>query len=305
MIYSIVIPVFRGSETITILFDLIRKSFEKLNFEYEVILVFDGGEPQSWNVIKSLVEKNPTLVKGIKLSRNFGQHNATICGFKYVKGDFIITIDEDIQHNPEDFKLLIEKQRENDYDLVYGNYLVRKHSFFRNITSHSLNLLLKVGIPDLHSDYSSFRLVKASIAKKTLEMNNSYTFVDGYFSWITDHVASVNVNHYPSEAYSSAYSSRKLISHSINIFITFSNFPIRLITWISVILTFFSLTYGSYILARKFLYNDLVSGFATFAVLGSFGLAILLFSLGVIGEYIFRISLKTTKRPNFNESKII
>lgn len=304
MRYSVVIPVFRGSETIPLLFDLIKKALEELNIEYEVILVFDGGEPRSWDAIKNLAAANPNLVKGIKLSRNFGQHNATICGFKYAKGDYIITIDEDIQHHPEDFKLLIEKQLEQDFDLVYGNYQVRKHSFFRNTTSNLLNHLLRVGIPDLHRDYSSFRLIKSPIAKKTLEMNNSYTFLDGYFSWITNHVSSVNVNHHTSLANSSAYGLRKLISHSINIFLTFSNFPIRLITWMSAILTIFSLSYGSYILIRKFLYNDFISGFATFAVLGSFGIGILLFSLGVIGEYIFRISLKTTQRPNFNESEI-
>jgi undecaprenyl-phosphate 4-deoxy-4-formamido-L-arabinose transferase len=305
MKYSVVIPCFRGSDTIPVLFDQIKSVFKQINSEFEVIFVFDGGEITAWDAIKKIVSDNPEIVKGVRLSRNFGQHNATICGFKYVSGDFIVTMDEDLQHSPADIPTLIKKQNEFNFDLVYGQYIQRQHSFFRNFTSEILNKLLRYGIPDLHPDYTSFRLIKTSIAKETLSMNNSYTFLDGYLAWITKNVSSVNVKHFLSESLISSYSLNKLFEHSINIFVTFSNLPIRLLIKGSFLFMIFSLIYGGYNLFRKVIYDDMISGFATFSVLGSFGLAIILMALGIIGEYIFRINLKTTKRPNFKESEIV
>jgi undecaprenyl-phosphate 4-deoxy-4-formamido-L-arabinose transferase len=240
MNYSIVVPTYRGSKTIRELFNQIRAVFDELNLTFEVIFVFDDGPDDSWKIIKELVSENAGFVKGIKLNRNFGQHNATICGFKYAAGNFIITLDEDLQHDPKDINALIQKQIENDYDVIYGKISDRKHSSFRNLTSGMLNGLLRVGIPELHKDYSSFRLIKTSIAKETLNMNNSYTFLDGYLTWLTRHVASAPVSHRNSGAQSSSYNLKKLIEHSINIFVTFSNLPIRFITWLSTILIIFS-----------------------------------------------------------------
>ena len=152
---------------------------------------------------------------------------------------------------------------------------------------------------ELNKDYTAFRLIKSGVAKKTIDMNNSYTFLDGYISWITHNISSTNVSHYDSEAGKSSYTLRKLIEHSVNIFVTFSNFPIRLLTIMSIGIFTISTGYAIYILLRKLLYNDFVSGFATFAIILGFGIGSILFGIGIIGEYLYRISLKTTKKPNF------
>lgn len=303
--YSIIIPVYRGEKTLEPLFLKIKGYFERNQLPYQVIFVYDCGPDRSWTIIEGLKKQFPEIITAVRLTRNFGQHNATICGFRYAKGDLIITMDEDLQHEADDIAVLIRKQKETGDDIVYGIYEERKHNFFRNATSNILKKMLALGIPDLHKDYTSFRLIRATTAKETLRMNNSYTFLDGYLSWITNRVSSVTVQHSSGQAGKSSYTFKKLIEHSVNIFVTFSNLPIRILILASFIILIVFFTYSLYILYRKIFFDDLVPGFATIIILCGFGFGLILFGLGIIGEYIQRINLKTTKRPNFLEAEIL
>ena len=293
--YSIVVPVFRATTTLVQL----AKQLEKFDFVCEIIFVFDNGNPNSWQTIKTLCDEN-LKVKGISLSRNFGQHNATICGIENAIGDFVITMDEDFQHNPNDISTLIEKQIKINCDVVYGTYEELNHSLFRNLTSKILKKLLVFGIPELHQDYSSYRLIKKDIAKKMVEMKNSYTFLDGYITWITSEVTSVKISHNHSQSGKSSYTIKKLIEHSINIFVTFSSLPIRLLTHLSFIFFTLSFFYSTYIVISALTIVDYEAGFPTIVSMLGFGFGSLLLGLGIIGEYIQRINLKTTNRPNYS-----
>ncbi len=296
---SFVVPVYHGENTIVPLFEAINNACIKYNYLFEVIFVWDCGPDNSWQKIEELKIAHGSLVKGIKLSRNFGQHNAIICGFSKAEGNFIVTMDEDLQHNPEELNLLISKQQEDDYDVVYGHYPERQHNAFRNITSQMLKKLLEIGIPDLHSHYSAYRVIKRDVAMATLEMQNSYTFLDGYLSWITTHVSSVEVSHDKRQGGVSSYTIKKLINHSVNIFVTFSDLPIKMVTYLSLVFFLFTSGYAGFIIIKKLFYNNLIPGFASMIVLLGFGIGSILFGISVIGEYIHRINLKTTKRPNY------
>jgi len=303
---SIIIPVYRGERTIELLLSKIKEVFETNNtFCYEVIFVYDCGNDNSWQVIERLVNKNNNIVKGIRLSRNFGQHNALICGFAHAKGKFIVTMDEDLQQDPNDIFNLIEKQKESDYDVVYGKFKELKHSKFRNITSNILKTLLKKSIPELHPDYSAFRLIKSNIAQELPNMKNSYSFLDGYITWITQNVSSTTVKHSKRETGQSSYTIKKLIEHSINIFITFSNIPIRLLTFTSILTFLGTITYSAVTAFRYFIGKISVPGYSSLIITIGLGIGFILFGLGIIGEYIYRINLKTTKRPNSFISKLI
>lgn len=302
---TFIIPVFNGEHTIYPLFKEIRNVCIKCNYKYEVIFVWDCGPDNSWRSIINLKLEFPLEIKAIRLSRNFGQHNAIICGFAHATGDFIVTLDEDLQHNPHDVRLLIAKQQENDYDVVYGFYSERHHSWFRNITSKILRNMLSVGIPGLNKEYSAFRLLKRDLAMATIDMQNSYTFLDGYISWITKNVTAVSVSHTDRLNGKSSYTMKKLISHSINIFVTFSNLPIKIVTWLSMLFFISTFGYAIYILLQKIIFNNLVPGFASIIVLMGFGIGSILFGISVLGEYIHRINLKTTRRPNYRISQIL
>ena len=304
MLYSIIIPVYNGEQTVENLYTRIKQFFTD-KYLYEVIFVYDCGKDNSWEVLLKIKMQNPQNVKLIRLSRNYGQHNALICGFEYAKGDFIVTMDEDLQHAPEDIQKLIDKQNEMDYDVVYGKYEIRNHSRFRNAGSSMLKRIIDVGIPDIHPDYSAFRLIKAGIAKSCITMRNSYTFLDGYISWITTNCSSCIVSHSERQGGVSAYTFSKLINHTINIFVTFSNLPIRFLTKLSFFVLFVMTLYSTYIIIRKLVFNDLAMGYPSLVIIVGFGVGLIMLALGIIGEYIYRINLKTTQRPNYNIDKTI
>ena len=304
MLYSIIIPVYNGEQTVENLYTRIKQFFAD-KYNYEVIFVYDCGKDNSWEVLLKIKMQNPQNVKLIRLSRNYGQHNALICGFEYAKGDFIVTMDEDLQHAPEDIQKLIDKQNEMDYDVVYGKYEIRNHSRFRNAGSSMLKRIIDVGIPDIHPDYSAFRLIKAGIAKSCITMRNSYTFLDGYISWITTNCSSCIVSHSERQGGVSAYTFSKLINHTINIFVTFSNLPIRFLTKLSFFVLFVMTLYSTYIIIRKLVFNDLAMGYPSLVIIVGFGVGLIMLALGIIGEYIYRINLKTTQRPNYNIDKTI
>ena len=303
--YSVVVPTYRGEDTLRPLVTLLVAFFAGTGLRYELILVNDCGPDQSWRVMQELQQEvGADIVKIIRLARNFGQHNALICGFAHARGEFIVTMDEDLQHRPVDIGRLIARQAEGDYDVVYGRYETLQHTGFRNLTSRLLKRLLQLGIPGLHPDYTAFRLLRAPIARYCLDMSNSYTFLDGYLTWITQSVASVKVAHQERAAGESSYTLSKLIEHSINIFVTFSDLPVRLLSLISVVVFVVTTCYSLYILARKLLLNDLSSGFPTLVITLGFGVGLLLLGMGILGEYIHRINQKTTKRPNFVEREV-
>lgn len=303
--YSVIVPVYQGQDTLGPLNDHIRTFFIAAGLSYELILVYDCGPDNSWAVIEELCRQGKGTVKGIRLARNFGQHNALICGFRHAKGQFIITMDEDLQHRPQDIGLLIARQAEGDFDLVYGRYETLQHSGFRNITSRAMKKLLELGLPGLHPDYTAFRLIKGKIARYCLDMQNSYTFLDGYLTWITHDVSSVAVVHQERLAGQSSYTVSKLIEHSVNIFVTFSDLPVRLLSFTGVSVFVITSLYSVYILLRKLLYNNLSSGFPTIIITIGLGIGLLLLGMGILGEYIHRINLKTTRRPNFVEAELI
>jgi len=303
--YSVIVPVYRGEATIERLFFMIKKSMEEMGKSAEVIFVHDNGPDNSWNIICGLKERFPDQIKGVQLTRNFGQHNATICGFKYATGSFIITLDEDLQHNPADIRLLIDKQNKTGADIIYGVYQGLKHNYFRNITSIALKKILAIGIPDLHNDYTSFRMIKGSIAKQTLEMRNSYTFLDGYLAWITLNVSSVPVTHSLGEAGKSSYGIKKLLNHALNVFVTFSKLPIQLLLLLALLMFCSALFALIYFFVEKMLYDNTIPMQASVIIVLGLGFGIVIFGLAILAEYLQQINTKTTRRPVYLEKEVI
>jgi len=304
-LYSLIIPVFNGEKTIEILSVELQQLFDSRNEKFELIFVFDCGNEQAWQKILKLKAKSPSSITGIRLSRNYGQHNATICGIKHSKGKFIITMDEDLQHPPSEITKLIEQQIKTNACVVYGKYNELKHSFFRNLTSKLAGKLLQKSIPGLHPDFTSFRLIKRKIALEITKMNNSYTFLDGYITWTTNNVTSIRVEHNNREIGKSAYGIGKLIRHTSNIFFTFSYAPIRIVSILSIFFFLSTSSYVIYILMRKLIYNDLVKGYASIIIFSGLGIAAILFGISVLGEYVYRVNEKTTQKPNFIEQEVI
>ena len=300
---SVIVPVYRGEHTVGPLLDEILAALRDVRFE--VVFVHDDGPDDSWSTLVALRAAYPATVRVVRLSRNYGQHNAIICGFEYARGRRVVTMDEDLQHAAADIPALLAAMDRERLHLVYGRARRTHHSAFRNATSRLLRRLLRAGIPELHPDYSAFRAIRADIARQTVHMRNSYTFLDGYLAWLTQRVGSCEVSHRERYAGESSYTVAALVEHSVNIFFTFSKLPARLLSLASVTILTVSTAYATYIVARKLIYDDLATGYPSLVAIIGFGIGFIMLALGIIGEYLYRVNLKTTKRPNYNVEEVL
>jgi undecaprenyl-phosphate 4-deoxy-4-formamido-L-arabinose transferase len=294
---SIVVPVYRSAGMLPELHRRLTEALTQLNEDYEILLVEDCGGDNSWEVIEAISQRD-AHVRGIKLSRNFGQHAATICGISKAQGKYIITLDDDLEHPPEAISQLIAKAREG-YALVYGVFRNRTHSTWRNLTSELARRAFNRAIPTLNYEYTSFRIIESGIAKALAEFDSPFPFVDGYLSWLTNNYAKVEVPHCQRAEGTSNYNFRKLLIHTINIFVTFSDLPLRMASYIGFIFFLIGMAWLGVILFGKLFGIITVSGFASImAAIVLFG-GIQLLILGVFGEYIGRMNFKSSKKPLF------
>jgi undecaprenyl-phosphate 4-deoxy-4-formamido-L-arabinose transferase len=294
---SIVVPVYRSEATLGQLHQRVSQSLDAAGISFELIFVEDCGGDGAWSVIESLIAGDPR-VKGIQFTRNFGQHAATICGLSRSHGTWAVTLDDDLEHPPEKIPALLEHAAQG-HDIVYGIYPTRSHRWWRNLTSRIGKVLFKIAIPSLSDKYTSFRLIRGDIARGITVFDSPFPFVDGYLAWLTNRVGSVEVPHLARQSGASNYNFRKLLAHTFNIFVTFSDLPLRLASWLGIATFLFSLVLIAYVLYGRITGLIEVSGFASImAALAFFG-GIQLLVLGVFGEYLGRMNFKSSRKPLF------
>jgi glycosyltransferase involved in cell wall biosynthesis len=226
---SVIVPVYKGEKTIEKLFEGINENLKSHGL-FEVLFVYDCGSDNSWEILQILQKWNPHKIRIFKLKKNYGQHNAILFGISKSEGDLIITMDEDLQHDPHYLISLIEKQREGNYNVVYGRFRDPKHSFFRKIASDILQKLLKILVPGL-GYYSSFRLLKKDVAHKIIILKSSYTFIDASLITVTSGFQFLDIDHRENTTRKSTYNLCKLLSHAIQIILAYT----KLIRWIIII----------------------------------------------------------------------
>lgn len=174
---SIIIPVYNGSKTLQNLLNEIQKNLKNSDLSYEIIFIDDFSSDNSWSSIEELCRTH-SFAKGIKLKSNFGQHNATMAGLSYCKGDYVIIMDDDLQHNPKYILKIIDKLKQG-YDLCYCSYINREHKTWKIIVSFINNLILSLGTNKPFNIYASpYRGIKKEIASKMIENKNKYIFLD-------------------------------------------------------------------------------------------------------------------------------
>ncbi|MDD1504955.1 glycosyltransferase family 2 protein [Lysinibacillus sp. CNPSo 3705] len=300
---SVIIPVFRSHLHLTALNNQLVSALEKIGECFEIIFVEDCGGDNSWDVIQQIATRDQRIT-AVKLSKNFGQHAATICGIAQAKGKWIVTIDDDLEQNPNDI-IALYNEAIKGYDLVYGVFEQRSHSRWRNITSYCARKLFNLAIPSLNYDYTSFRIIKSSIAKELQQFDSPYPFIDGYLSWITNNYSTVKVLHAERGSGSSNYTFSKLLRHTINISISFSEVPLKLSSWMGLFTSILGLLWLFLILIQKVTGTVTVSGYASTMAAILFIGGIQLIVLGVIGEYIYRINFKTSKKPLYLVGQMI
>jgi glycosyltransferase involved in cell wall biosynthesis len=297
MDYSVVIPVYKGQATLPELVERLDKVLSNLADSYEVILVNDDSPDQSWEVISSLSKQYPQ-VRGIDLMRNYGQHNATLCGVRLARHEIIITMDDDLQHPPEQLPFLLEKLAEG-YDVVYGIPKKLPHSWWRNLGSVVSKWMVAnaIGIRTVR-DVSAFRVFRTVLRQAFDRYDNPDVMLDVLLSWGTTHFAAVPVDEQPRQVGKSNYTLSRLIRMYLLYLTNFSTKPLRLSNIIGFVFTLLGFIGFLYVITVYFVAGS-VPGFPFLASAIMVFSGVQLFGLGIIGEYLARVFERTAGRKPY------
>jgi glycosyltransferase involved in cell wall biosynthesis len=294
---SVVVPVYGGTAALAELCARVGEVMRNAGLSYEVILVDDHGPDNAWVTISDIATGDDH-VRGVRLSRNFGQHAATICGIAHASGEWVVTMDDDLEHPPESIPSMLAAGRPAQ-PLVYGVFPLRTHNRFRNISSELMRWSLTRAFPDMNSAYTSFRAIHRPIALELARFGLNKPYIDGMLSWITSSVATVEVPHGERRHGESAYTFKKLIAHALNIFVTFSHVPLRIATYGGMGLAAVSFLFIAYLVWGKLTGFIESPGYTSVMSVILFACGVQLTILGLIGEYIGRLMGATYRKPVF------
>ncbi len=295
--YSVVVPVYNSENTLRKLCERIDKVFKDITSHYEIIMVDDGSKDNSWAVMQELHNRDKRI-KIIQLIKNFGQHNAIMCGFHFVQGDYAITLDDDLQNPPEEIPKLIKEIKSGNFDVVYGEFIRKKHNLFRNMGSNFIQFIYRK-IFRLKRKFTTFRIIKNEIIQNAIKYDKNYVFIDGLVALNTQNIGYVNVAHLFRKQGKSGYSLGKLLKLSFNIITNFSLFPLQIASLLGFIFALFGFILGIYYLIRRLFFNVPVQGYTSLILAVVIFSGVQLITLGIIGEYIGRMHLNINKIPQF------
>ena len=301
MLYSIVVPVYNSEHTLEDLHRRLAKVFdEELKLPFELLLVDDGSKDHSYEVMKKLREEDKR-VRIFQMARNCGQHNALLCGFHYVEGDFVITMDDDLQHPPEEIPKMIRYMDEHDeVDVILGRYEERKHSLLRRIgTSISLKFTTKMlgKNPDLV--ITSFRLMRRFIVDAIRDTTIHLPQVGNLLLMTSNRIVNVDVHH-DARAYGrSGYSFRELARELLYDITTNSAYPLLIVRNIGIVTFIVSIVLGIIFLIQYLVGHISVPGWTSIilVLLASTGLTLL--SIGILGDYMMHVLDESKKMPHY------
>lgn len=294
---SVVIPVYNSESLLHKLVLRLQPVLMKLAGEYELILVNDDSSDHSWEVIYKLVQEYE-WIHGINLMRNYGQHNALLCGIRSAKYEVIITMDDDLQNPPEEIPMLIEKL--DNYDVVYGTPQKEQHGFLRNIASQITKLTLQNAMgAETACNISAFRAFYTQVRDAFNSYRGPFLSIDVLLTWGTTRFTSVSVRHDSRQSGFSNYTIRMLISHAMNMMTGFSSLPLQLANIIGFVFTLFGLGVLCWVIGRYLIQGGSVPGFPFLASIIAIFSGAQLFALGIIGEYLSRMHFKMMERPTY------
>ena len=295
---SVIIPVFNGSGSLPELVRRLGEVLPTLSPAYEVVLVNDASLDDSWEVIEEQCLANP-WVRGIDLARNYGQHNALMCGIRDAQGDVLITMDDDLQHLPEELPRLVERLAYGA-DVVYGTPQRERHQLWRVCASLVSKVVLQRTMgADAARSISAFRAFRREATAAFERYQNPYVNIDVLLSWGARNFVAVPVRHEPRSVGRSTYTLRRLVRHALTMFTGFSLLPLRVATVSGFGFMLFGFGVLAFVTGRYLYEGSPVPGFPFLASLVAVLGGAQLFSLGVIGEYIGRIHFRSLDRPPF------
>lgn len=301
ILYSVVVPVFNSAVTLQTLFERLKAVFDRLKAPFELILIDDGSHDDSWPKIVTLCTHFPAIVRGVRLSRNFGQHNAILCGLAKTKGRFVITIDDDLQVPPEEIIALIEHQKQTNADCTYGLPAETHYGLIRNWGSTSMQWVVRQAF-GYKGRVGPFRLLHNTLVRKIIRHNAGFIFIDGYILWHTQHIGQVTIKKQPRPYGKSGYNFWALLRLMLLLIISYTVLPVYLLFGLSAFCGILGvgISLYNYALRHYFLYSHL-----TVLSLMLILCALILLGLGIVASYLQRLSQMHYSAPVYSVERAI
>lgn len=292
---SIVIPLYRSEAGIGALFEELAKL--SIGESFEVVFVDDGSSDRTGERCRELLERAPFAAQLIELTRNFGEHNAVLAGYRHARGRWVVNIDDDLQNPPQEAVRLFRYARDHGFDAVYSSYEEKQHSTWRNLGSRLANAVADQMLEKPKGLYlSSFRCVTAAVAREVSRYEGPFPYIDGLITQVTQRIGTLAVRHDPRRIGESSYDLRKLVGLWLNILLNFSILPLR----VAIVLGLGTALVGVVLLVTAVIealshgtpvgWGSLVAAITVFA-------GVQLIVLGGIGEYLGRVFLTLNRRP--------
>lgn len=297
---SIVIPVHNEQEVLEELYTRLTNTLDTLGKPYEIILTNDGSTDRSSAMLKEMHNRRPEQIRVIEFNGNYGQHMAIMAGFERVRGEIVITMDADLQNPPEEIGKLVAAM-EAGHDVVNTHRMDRQDSWWRLKVSKWHNQIREWMMPKLKmkDEGCMLRAYRRNIVDLMASTGESSTFIPALALTYAANPTEVGVKHAERSAGTSSYNFYKLIRYNFDLVTGFSVFPLQAFTMIGVLVSLFSFAFVVFLLLRRLMVGPEVEGvFTLFAILFFF-IGIVLFGLGMVGEYVGRIYQEVRKRPRF------
>lgn len=295
---SIVIPVYNGVQSLPVLLGRLHDVGESNQLELETILVNDGSRDQSWLEIQKLALRDPS-VRGINLARNYGQHNALLCGIRAASHEIIVTMDDDLQHPPDQIPRLLQ-ELDRGCDVIYGTPESEQHGLWRDLASQITKMALKSAMgSDTARNVSAFRAFRKRLRGAFATYQGPHVSIDVLLTWATTQFSAIPVRHDPRILGHSNYTFRKLVIHAFNMMTGFSILPLQVATWIGFACTVLGVIILAYVIGRVLVQGSSVPGFPFLASMIALFSGAQLFALGIIGEYLARMHFRIMDKPAY------
>lgn len=296
---TVVVPVYRAQNTLRALHAEIARVLSANEWPYEILFVEDAGGDASWSVIREIAETD-SRVRGIRLSRNFGQHNALLCGIRNATGEIIVTIDDDLQHPPEEIPKMV-RALSAEVDVVYGYPRDDiPHSVLRQCASRLSKWALQTAMGVESARHASaFRVFRTNLRDAFGDYYGPAANIDVMLTWGTTRFNSIPVTHNQRKEGTSGYTFRKLLAHLLNMITGFTPLPLQIASIMGIMFSGFGFLLLLYVLINFLIRGGNVPGFTFLACAVTVLAGVELFALGMIGEYVSRIHFRTMGRPTF------
>jgi len=301
---SVVIPVYRAEQTLLDLYHQLSAAMSEITSAFEIIFVEDGGGDGSWLIISGLA-RTDHRVRGIRMSRNYGQHNALLCGIRAAQHSIILTMDDDLQHPVSEIAPLLAALKP-EYDVVYGAPQDEQHGFLRDLASRVTKLALASSMgAETARNVSAFRVFRTRLRDGFEQYRSPSVSIDVLLTWTTTRFTAIKVRHAPRAKGVSGYTPGKLIRHAFNLMTGFSTLPLQIASLVGFFFVLFGLLILAYALANYMIRGGSVPGFTFLASVISIFSGAQLFALGIFGEYIARMHFRTMDRPPYLMQEIV